>query len=143
MTTAVETHRQLIVTVALIERNGNLLIIRRYDPEHSQWHHRWEFPGGKIEAGETPLDAIRREIREETHLDCHSQRLLGVHTHNWDTSKGVQQTFILLYHCFSESDEVVLNPKENDAYAWEKPELILKRPDLLGGNGKMLQDLFL
>lgn len=137
------SHHQLIVVVALIERDNKILIVRRHDPEHAQWHHKWEFPGGKIELYETPLDAIRREIKEETTLTVNSERLLGVHTHHWNTPKGIQQTFILLYHCYSTQGEVHLSDNENDAYLWEKPEAIVLRSDLLDGNVKMFQELFL
>ncbi len=136
-------HHQLIVVVALIERDNKILIVRRHDPEHPQWHRRWQFPGGKIELHETPIDALRREVKEETSLTINSERLLGVSTHHWNTPKGIQQTFILLYHCINLSEDVRLNEKENDAYMWEKPEAIVLRSDLLEGNVKMFQELFL
>lgn len=136
-------HHQLIVVVALIERDNKILIVRRHDPEHAQWHRRWGFPGGKIELHETPINALRREVKEETGLTFDSERLLGVHTHHWNTPKGIQQTFILLYHCYAIAGEVYLNDKENDAYIWEKPEAIVLRSDLLDGNLKMFQQLFL
>lgn len=143
MMSTVVSHHQLIVVVALIERDNKILVVRRYDPEHAQWHHKWEFPGGKIELHETPLDALKREIKEETALTIDSERFLGVHTHHWNTLKGIQQTFILLYHCTTLSGEVLLNEKENDAYVWEKHEAIVLRSDLLDGNVKMFQELFL
>lgn len=136
-------HRQLIVVVALIERDNKILVVRRHDPEHAQWHHRWQFPGGKIELYETPIDALRREVKEETGLTLDSEKLLGVSTHHWDTPKGIQQTFILLYHCTALSGEVHLNDQENDDYIWETPEAIILRTDLLDGNVKMFQELFL
>lgn len=135
-------HHQLIVVVGLVERDNKILIVRRHDPEHAQWHHRWGFPGGKIELHETPVDALRREIKEETSLIINSERLLGVSTHHWNTPKGIQQTFILLYHCNAFVGEVHLNDKENDDYIWEKPEAIVLRSDLLDGNVKMFQQLF-
>lgn len=136
-------HHQLVVVVALIERDNKILILRRHDPEHTQWHHKWEFPGGKIELHETPRDALKREIKEETNLTINSERLLGIHTHHWSTPKGIQQTFILLHHCNVIEGEVCLNDEENDAYSWEKPEAIALRSDLLDGNVKMFQELFL
>lgn len=137
------SHHQLIVVVGLLERDNKILIVRRHDPEHAQWHHRWEFPGGKIELHETPVDALRREIKEEVMLTINSERLLGVSTHHWDTPKGIQQTFILLYHCNDFTGEVHLNDQENDDYIWEKPEEIILRSDLLDGNIKMFEQLFL
>lgn len=136
-------HHQLIVVVALIELDNKILIVRRNDPENAEWHHKWGFPGGKIELHETPTDALRREIKEETNLTINSERLLGVSTYHWNTSKGIQQTFILLYHCKDCVGQVCLNDKENDDYMWEKPEDIVLRTDFLGGNVKMFQELFL
>lgn len=135
-------HYQLTIAVGLIERDNKILIVRRHDPEHSQWHHRWQFPGGKIELHETPMDALRREVKEETSLTINSERLLGVSTQHWNTPKGIQQTFILLYHC-NASGDVYLNDKENDAFMWENPEAIVLRTDLLDGNVEMFQKLFL
>lgn len=54
----------LDIVVALLIRNGHVLITRR-DPLAHQGG-LWEFPGGKLEAGETLLDCLRREVFEET-----------------------------------------------------------------------------
>ncbi len=137
------SHHQLTVVVCLIEKDNKILTLRRHDPEHAQWHQRWEFPGGKIELHETPADAIRREVKEETNLTINSEKLLGVCTHHWNTPKGIQQTFILLYHCNDCVGEVHLDDQENDIYSWEKPEDIILRTDFLDGNVKMFQDFFL
>jgi 8-oxo-dGTP diphosphatase len=136
-------HHQLTVAVGLIERDNKILIVRRHDPDHAQWHHRWGFPGGKIELNETPADALKREVKEETGLIINSERLLGVSTYHWNTPKGIQQTFILLYHCTVFAGDVHLNDKENDAYNWENPESIVLRSDFLDGNVQMFQQLFL
>ena len=55
------------IAVGVVSRRGRLLITRR--AESSMLGGLWEFPGGKIRRGETPADACRREIREETGLD--------------------------------------------------------------------------
>lgn len=134
-------NKQLIISVGLIERNSRFLFTRRLCNRNPQWHHRWELPGGKIEAGETPEDALHREIFEETKLQIQEPRLLGVYTHHWKVPNGVQQTFILLYHCHAVQDEVVLSKEENDAYRWDTFEDAVQRIDLLDGTLEMLNTL--
>ena len=59
------------VAVAVVEKNtGEILIAKR--PDHLHMGGFWEFPGGKVEAGETVLQALQREIREEVSLDVHA-----------------------------------------------------------------------
>jgi 8-oxo-dGTP diphosphatase len=62
----VEPRRRLLVVAALIECEGRILLSRRR-PDQSL-PNCWEFPGGKVEPGEDPVVALRREIAEE--LDC-------------------------------------------------------------------------
>lgn len=53
----------LVVAVALVDADGRVLIAQR--PEGKQLAGLWEFPGGKIEAGERPEETLIRELREE------------------------------------------------------------------------------
>lgn len=133
-------HRQLVVVIGLVERDDKFLLVRRFDPTHANWHHRWNLPGGKIDPGETPLDALHREIFEETQLTIHSPIFLGVHTHHWETAKGIQQTFLLVYHCQANPGDVILS-EENDAFIWEDLDKIPLIPDLLESTAPMLEAL--
>ena len=76
----------------------------------------WEFPGGKIEPGETPEQALRREIREELETDISVGPLLT--TIEWDYPK-----FHLTMHCFLcqivHGQPVLL---EHEAARWLRPE---------------------
>ena len=58
----------IAVVAALAERDGKLLIARRPDDRHMGG--KWEFPGGKLEKGETPEAALRRELNEELGVDA-------------------------------------------------------------------------
>jgi len=51
------------VVAAIIERDGRILIARRQP--HQSHPLKWEFPGGKVEPGETPAQALARELEEE------------------------------------------------------------------------------
>ena len=51
------------VTCAIIEREGKVLIAKRKQGQHLAG--KWEFPGGKLEAGETPEECLKRELKEE------------------------------------------------------------------------------
>jgi 8-oxo-dGTP diphosphatase len=53
----------LQVVAGIIERDGRILICRR--TERQSHPLQWEFPGGKVEPGETPRDALERELQEE------------------------------------------------------------------------------
>ena len=76
-------HPALRVVCALIERDGHVLMARR--PAHKHLGGKWEFPGGKIEPGETDETALHRELREELGCTVELVRRLAPHTHAYDT----------------------------------------------------------
>jgi len=55
------------VTAAIIQREGQILAARRKEGSHMAGY--WEFPGGKIESGETPEECLQRELREELNIE--------------------------------------------------------------------------
>ena len=57
----------------IINSNQQVLISRRLDHQHQGG--KWEFPGGKVEANETPEQALVRELAEEVNLNVHSASL--------------------------------------------------------------------
>lgn len=61
-----EAKSRLTVVAAVVQENGRFLICQR--PPHKRHGNLWEFPGGKLEPGESFFDAIRRELFEELAL---------------------------------------------------------------------------
>ncbi|MCK4711606.1 MAG: 8-oxo-dGTP diphosphatase MutT [Marinosulfonomonas sp.] len=74
----------LVSAVALIDRDGRILLAQR--PEGKSMAGLWEFPGGKIEPGETPEIALIRELEEELGINTWSSCLapLTFASHSYD-----------------------------------------------------------
>lgn len=82
--------KQVEVVAAVIERDGKIFATQRGYGEYKDW---WEFPGGKIESGETQCDALKREIMEELNTEINIDKFLL--TINYD-----YPNFHLTMHCF-------------------------------------------
>lgn len=78
----------ILVSAAVIEsRRGEILIAKR------PGHHKlagglWEFPGGKVEAGEDPKDCLKREMREEIGADVEVGELIGFYSYVYELGTG-------------------------------------------------------
>jgi len=97
------------VVAAIIIKGGKAFATQRGYGEFKDW---WEFPGGKIEKGECPKEALVREIREELDAEIEVGELLK--TIEWD-----YPYFHLTMHCFIcslMSESMHLN--EHEAAAW-------------------------
>lgn len=101
--------KSIEVVAAIIQDGDRIFATQRGYGDFKDW---WEFPGGKMEAGETPEQALVREIREELSADIKVGKLL--HTVEWDYPQ-----FHLTMHCFMCSlvaDAMHLN--EHEAAKW-------------------------
>ncbi len=74
VTDAGELRKYVRVVAAVISENGKVFATARGYGEYKGW---WEFPGGKIESGETPQQALEREIREELTAEIAVGELIG------------------------------------------------------------------
>ena len=79
------------VVAAIIRRGDSVFATQR---GYGEWEDYWEFPGGKVEAGESPEDALRREIREEL------ETKIGV-GHLIDTVEYDYPAFHLSMRCYA------------------------------------------
>ena len=82
--------KHIEVVAAIIVRDGRIFATQR---GYGDWKDWWEFPGGKVEPGESPEDALKREIREELATEIEVDELLT--TVEYDYPK-----FHLTMHCY-------------------------------------------
>jgi 8-oxo-dGTP diphosphatase len=112
----------LVSAVALIDADGRVLLAQR--PEGKSMAGLWEFPGGKVEVGETPEAALIRELLEE----------LGINT--WQSclapltfASHAYERFHLLMPLFAcRRWEGVPTPREGQTLAWVRPERLRDYP---------------
>lgn len=128
--------KQVAIAVALIERDGKILLLQRCD-RNPMWDKKWEFPGGKIEAGEDFETAVRREVGEETGLRLTTAAYLGCHEHDWHLPEHVLRVTL---HCFrATTDETDVRLEKGKQYqsAWVELARALEF-DLLAANADIL-----
>ena len=104
-----------VVAAIIHDAQGRILATQR---GYGEWKDWWEFRGGKVEAGESPEDALQREIREELETHIVIERLVTTVEYDYPS-------FHLTMHCFLchvESGSLTL--KEHEAARWlSKDEL--------------------
>jgi 8-oxo-dGTP diphosphatase len=128
METAVE------VVCALVLRDGDILMGER--KPHKVYPLHWEFPGGKIEPGETPLEALRRELLEELDIEIEFAEEWMRETNTY--SNGM--TYDVRYFLIREWSGEIINLEFN-RILWVSREVL---PDLihLSGNKNIIERLW-
>ena len=108
--------KQIEVVAAVILHEGRIFATQR---GYGEWKDWWEFPGGKMESGETPEEALKREIREGLATDIGVDDL--IETIEWDYPK-----FHLTMHCYwCHVEKGSLSLQEHEAAKWlGKDELL-------------------
>lgn len=110
------------VTAAIFMENGKVLLMRRA-PGHSS-AGGWEYPGGKIEPGETGPEAIRRELKEELSIDAEIGIMLAETTRETDG----REIHLMAYQVLSYTGEIQLT--DHDAMEWVPVQELLQHDQL-------------
>lgn len=108
------TRKIIKVVAAAIQRDGKYFCAQR--PEHKSLGGLWEFPGGKLEAGEAPETALIREIKEEFNADIAILNYVNEASYDYDFGTVIMTT----YEAKLLSDELTL--LEHQDAKWLEPE---------------------
>jgi len=105
----------LVVACALVDVDGRVLICQR--PRGKQLAGLWEFPGGKVEAGETPEACLIRELEEELGIEV-NQACLAPFVF---ASHAYEDFHLLMPLYLCRRWDGVVQAREHEALAWVKP----------------------
>jgi 8-oxo-dGTP diphosphatase len=125
----------ILVVAAIIEREDRRLLIAQRRREDSS-PLKWEFPGGKLEPGETPENALARELKEELGVTLGKHVEVGRVTHQYaDRPDELQVRFFA-----AEIAEAELTPRTFEQVAWVLPKE-LGEYDFLAANAQLVANL--
>ncbi|MFA3760934.1 pyrimidine (deoxy)nucleoside triphosphate diphosphatase [Yersinia sp. 2466 StPb PI] len=108
------------VVAAIIEQNGKILLAQR--DSYRDQAGLWEFPGGKVEAGENQPQALIRELAEELNIEASVTRYIA--TNQWDSDKQTIRLHAWLVESFS--GKLALHC--HSAVVWLAPEEAYRYP---------------
>lgn len=83
------------VVIAVLLDRGRVFMVKR--SKSKPLAGQWEFPGGKVEVGETPVAALRRELREELDLRVRRLALFGAYSHVYNLPGGPVHYVLIAY----------------------------------------------
>lgn len=122
----------LQVVAGIIQINDYILLCRRH-AKSRRFPLRWEFPGGKVEAGESPREALDRELDEELGISVIKAELLMRYPYHYLNEKD----FELIFYRVLEFEHTVQN-RQFDRLAWLRPGQLADY-DLLEGDRTLLE----
>jgi 8-oxo-dGTP diphosphatase len=109
----------LLVSAGVIQRNGQVLIGQRRKGDRHPF--KWEFPGGKVEYGETPQQALVRELKEELHIEAVAGSELARYEYDYPSGSRVHLLFFAVCEFAGEPEAKVF-----EQIVWvDPPGLIL------------------
>jgi len=112
----------MVVAAALVDADGRVLLQKRSPGR--QMEGLWEFPGGKVEPGEIPEDALIRELSEELGVETDSDCLVPIAFAS--APLGDRHMLLLLYICRKWRGEP--QPLDAEALQWVRPQQMFELP---------------
>jgi mutator protein MutT len=122
-------HPVVSVSACYCERFGKILLLKR--ATDTPQADTWGVPGGKLEKGESPLDALLREVYEEIGINLKIDKLTFIKT--LYIQYKIDYIFYMYYKSFSDFDPEIQLSQEHQGYTWTTPEEAIKMPLIAGG----------
>ena len=126
-----------LVVAALIFKEDKILVCQR--TRHQTMPLKWEFPGGKVEQGEQPRNALRRELDEELGIDANVGNEVARIRHQYKNGSSVELRFFVVKDYKGELENKIFkdmrwaNRSDLPSYDFLEADLELVK-DLAGGN---------
>lgn len=124
----------------LFDPKNRILIDNRKEEILDEANKKWEVPGGKIEFGETPEEAVKRELIEETGYNAKVKEMIPYsNVSMWKYPDYMQHTVIFFYICDLENDEHIdMRDNRINTYKWITSEE-LEKYNFLPGNKEAIE----
>ncbi len=133
-TSGVERKQFIVIKSIVVNKKGEYLFVKRHKEDHKEVNNKWEFPGGKVEFGESTDQTAVRETKEETGYDIEIVSLLPEILNFKGTRLGRESQIILIcYFCKLKGGKASLNDSSVSEIKWFKENEIPEDGDCLPG----------
>jgi ADP-ribose pyrophosphatase YjhB (NUDIX family) len=118
-------HSSVTASALVVDPRGRVLLARR---AITPYKDRWDLPGGFVHEGEHPLDALRRELREETGLEIEPERFVGVWMDRYGEHEDGEHTLNLYWTARATGEPIAADDVAE--LAWFSPDDFPSRDEL-------------
>jgi 8-oxo-dGTP diphosphatase len=129
-----------LVFCSVKKSDGEARVFASKPPQGKGWAGWWEFPGGKIESGETPEHALSRELGEELGIKPTATQPWIIRTYDYPATHDAQAKTVKLHFYFVTAWIGEITPKEGQTFSWQSAQNITVSP-ILPANAPILKAL--
>lgn len=137
-----------VVLGLIFNQKNEVLLTLRNEPELPAAHQKWQIPGGGVNFGESPLKALRREIKEELNLTIKLTKTPPVKKeHIWDYEDRQEHVTLTCYLATVKSGKMRVDNQEASDYRWVKIteidnlETLPLTPDFIKAQAKYIHEI--